>query len=141
MATLKLDDTSTFITSINWALLLFPGRRANGRQPVAATAEETTTENSNVQQQRLIEQEEKGRTRVSRIRGAGGYNVGGTKERRIPPHAEKPAALSFSRDSLSLSRSLFLPALPCPAFSCELACRIHGEQTGFAIKRILSRNV
>lgn len=50
------------------------------------------------------------------------------------------AALSFSRDSPSLPSH---PPFPCPAFSCVSFAHVvqHGEQTGFAIKRILSRNV
>lgn len=104
-------------------------------------------------QQRLVEQEEKGRTREGSRRE--GHGVGGTKERKIHPHASSMGPFPFP-----VTLPLFLLALlpSCPAFQpCSFArllarslflavflslslARIRGVQTGFAIKRIPSRN-
>lgn len=128
ISTLKLGTTSTFVTSINWASLLPPdttskrpttgsssdGRNSDGFSNVAA-ATTSRTRGERADARRAGEEEGGGR---------GGHSVGGTKERRIPPHAGY-TTLSFSRGSPSLP-PLFLPThpFPCPAFSCELARRV-----------------
>lgn len=134
MATLKLGTTSTFVTSINRTPPLSPVRRANGRQPVAAAAEGTATGTAAMQQQWLVEQEEKGRTPGGQEEGrTGGPQCWRNERKKDSSPRRLYAALSFSRGSPSHPSR---PPFPCPAFSCELARRAHGEQTGFAIKRI-----
>lgn len=135
MATLKLGTTSTFVTSINWTLPLSPvrrakrpttgnsnsGRNSGGYSNAAATTNRTSRERANAGWA-----ERRGEPQCWR------------NERKKDFSRRLHAALSFSRDSPSVP---FRPPFPCPAFSCKLARRVHGEQTGFAIKRILSWNV
>lgn len=147
MVTLKLGTTSTFVTSINWALPLSPVRRANGRrrQPVAATAEGTATGTA-MQQQRLIEQEEKGRARDEQQEDRGRGREKGWKGGRGEPQCWRNERKKDSSPRRLHARPFpfpaALPPFPRPAFSCELSSSCtRRAQTGFAIKRILSRNV
>lgn len=130
---MKLGTTSTFVTSVNRTPPLY---RVTSKRPTAGSGGKQQRRRASNAQQRLVEQEEKERTR--RAGGGGKRGVGGTKERRrlsLPTRALY-AALSFSRDSPS-PPILALPRRPAFSRARPLA---NGEQTGFAIKRIPSRN-
>lgn len=92
-----------------------------------------------MQQQRVVEQEEKGRTPDGQKGGEGSQCWRNERNKDFSPR-RLPAALSFFRDSPSLR-----PSLPSFPFRVRLSAVSSlvvyvGEQTGFAIKRILSRN-